>query len=204
MFNNRSLFSGDHFHSPANLNPLKKMSKSSSKLLFLLTNPSSFLHHRPITLFRLTRRHFITLSAASNHHHHLTKISLTPIKFFASFYSNYAFQQNNNNHHVSDNGYCVPLSHPWPEWCRLIEALSVAGYCNGNGNIQDEFVANDKLSKEFVAAVTSCLLFARHRPEILGFVISTLSKFYCKSVNLSTLLPHMSLCNFQNLIHQLH
>ncbi|KAI3755894.1 hypothetical protein L1987_55703 [Smallanthus sonchifolius] len=146
------------------------MTGASSRLLFILTNPSSLLHQLPIILFRLARRHsttfpFTTLSAAAPNHHHRQN-SLIPPKFCASFYSrgtNYAFQENN---------YHVPPSHPGPEWSRLIETLSVAGYSNGNSNsnIEDEFMANENLSKEFVAAANSCLAFARDRPEILGWL----------------------------------
>ncbi|MFS7922098.1 putative Zinc finger, RanBP2-type [Helianthus anomalus] len=153
------------------------MAGASTRLLFLLTNPSSLIHQRPISLFRLARHHsitfpFTTLTAAPNHHHlcHTGQYSPTPTKFPASVYStrtNYAFQ---DNHHVSADGYRAPPSHPWQEWSRLLESLSIAGYFNGNGNIEDEFVESEKLSKEFVAAVNSCLAFARDRPEILGWL----------------------------------
>ncbi|KAK9077571.1 hypothetical protein SSX86_005908 [Deinandra increscens subsp. villosa] len=147
------------------------MAGASSRLLSLLTSPASLLHQRPIILFRLARRHSSSLSAAPNHHLHLTRQnSLIPTKFSASFCSrgtNYAFQ---NNNHISGNSYQIPPSPPWPEWPRLLETLSIAGYSNGNSNIEDEFIANENLSTEFVAAANTCLAFARDRPEILGWL----------------------------------
>ncbi|KAL8195578.1 hypothetical protein R6Q57_025981 [Mikania cordata] len=148
------------------------MAGSSSRFLFLLTNPASPLHHRPSILFCLARRlsttsPLTTISSASIHHHLSRQCSVIPTKFSASFCSRgteYVFHENN---HVSGNDYRVPPAHPWPEWSRLIETLSISGYCNSKSNIEDEYLENENLSKGFVAAANLCLTFARDRPDIL-------------------------------------
>ncbi|XP_076904413.1 zinc finger protein VAR3, chloroplastic-like [Bidens hawaiensis] len=140
------------------------MAGASSRLLVF----SSLLHHQlPINLLRLARRHNINI---------ITFFPFTaptrpnPTARFYSGGTNYGFHQNNNNNSV--NGHRAPPSHPWPEWSHLLETLTFAGYYNENHNniIEDEFVENGSLSKEFAAAANSCLAFARHRPEILGWL----------------------------------
>ncbi|KAI3828329.1 hypothetical protein L1987_02429 [Smallanthus sonchifolius] len=145
---------------------------ASSRLLFRLTTPVSLLRHRPIALFQLARRHSLTntLSAGPNLLRLTSSNSLNPVKFSQNFYSratSYASQENN---HPSANGYHAPPSHPWPEWSRLLESLYLAGYSNGNGEIEDEFMANENLSMEFIAAANSCLAFAHDRTDILGWL----------------------------------
>ncbi|XP_076949017.1 zinc finger protein VAR3, chloroplastic-like [Bidens hawaiensis] len=141
---------------------------SSSRLLVF--SSSLLLHHqRPINLFRLARRHnIININININittlyHHLHLTP--QTPTIRFYSGGTNYAFQVNNISH-------AHPPSHPWPEWSHLLETLSIASYYNGYNinNIEDEFMENENLSKEFVAAANLCLAFATHRPDLLGWL----------------------------------
>ncbi|KAK9050059.1 hypothetical protein SSX86_030971 [Deinandra increscens subsp. villosa] len=148
------------------------MAGASSRLLIRLTNPASLLHHRPFPLSRFPRRRSLTtLSTVPNHLRRLTSSNpLPPIKFSQTFYSratSYASQENNR---TSADGHRFPPPHPWPEWSRLLESLSAAGYSRENGDIEDEFVANEKLSMEFVAAANLCLAFARNRRDILGWL----------------------------------
>ncbi|KAD4178851.1 hypothetical protein E3N88_27442 [Mikania micrantha] len=151
------------------------MAGASSRFLFLLTNPASPLHHRPSILFRLARRlsttsPLTTISSASIHHHLSRQRSFIPIKFSASFCSRGTECEFQENNHISGNDYRAPPAHPWPEWSRLIETLSISGYCNSKSNIEDEFLENENLSKGFVAAANLCLTFARDRPEILRWL----------------------------------
>ncbi|KAL4580049.1 hypothetical protein LXL04_016224 [Taraxacum kok-saghyz] len=149
------------------------MVRASSRLLFLLTNPVAPRHHRPIAIFRVARLHSpafslpTPLTAARNHALHIsTSSSLIPINFSQSFYS----RATNDHTHFPANDYQASPSHPWPEWSRLLESLSYAGYFNWSSNIEDEFVANQNLSMEFVSAANACLAFARDRPDILGWL----------------------------------
>ncbi|CAI9303550.1 unnamed protein product [Lactuca saligna] len=152
------------------------MVRASSRLLYHLTYPKSLLHHRPFAIFGLARRHspaipVATLYTASNHLIHFTRTnSLIPINFAHSFYSRATDNTWQDYNHIPANDYQVSLSHPWPEWHRLLESLSNLGYINWSSNIEDEIVANEKLSMEFVAAANSCLAFARDRPLILGWL----------------------------------
>ncbi|CAH1444357.1 unnamed protein product [Lactuca virosa] len=152
------------------------MVRASSRLLYHLTNPKSLLHHRPFAIFGVARRHspafpVATLYAAPNHLLHLSRTnSLIPINFSHSFYSRATDNTWQDYNHIPGNDYQVSLSHPWPEWHRLLESLSNLGYSNWSSNIEDEIVADEKLSMEFVAAANSCLAFARDRPLILGWL----------------------------------
>lgn len=149
---------------------------ASSRLLSLLTNPTSLIRHRPFALFRLARRRSLTfplttLFAAGDHRVHLSRQnSIIPIKLAQNFYSRATYNALQENNQIPANDYHAPPSHPWLEWTRLLESLSVEGYFNGRSNIEDEFTANENLSMEFVAAANSCLAFARDRPDILGWL----------------------------------
>ncbi|XP_076922824.1 zinc finger protein VAR3, chloroplastic-like [Bidens hawaiensis] len=139
------------------------MAGASSRLLLF----SSLLHHqRPINLLRLARRHNIITTFPFTTH-----TRPNPTARFYSGGTNYVFQD--NNHNINNISHASPPSHPWPEWSHLLETLSIAGYYNGYNNIniiEDEFMENEYLSKEFVAAANSCLAFARHRPDLLGWL----------------------------------
>ncbi|KAJ9551422.1 hypothetical protein OSB04_015467 [Centaurea solstitialis] len=147
---------------------------ASSRLLSLLSNPTSLLlRRRPFSLLRLAPGRSLTFpltataGAGDYRRVHLCRHnSLIPIKLGRNFYSKANY--NDENSRIPANDY-LP-SHPWPEWSRLVESLSVAGYFNGGSNIEDEFVANENLSMEFVAAASSVLAFARDRPDILGLL----------------------------------
>lgn len=141
------------------------MAGAPSRLLFLI-------NRRPFSLFRSARRHSLTTRSTTTNHHLLRLTLFTPIKFSQSFHSTpttFAFPV---NYHNPADSYHVQPSHPWPEWFRLLESISLAGYFNPNSNnIEDECIVNENLPMEFVNAANSCLAFARDRPDILRFAI---------------------------------
>ncbi|PSS01692.1 Zinc finger protein [Actinidia chinensis var. chinensis] len=63
-----------------------------------------------------------------------------------------------------------PNSHPLPEWSKLIDSLSSSGYFDHEREVDDEFVAYEKLPDEFVRASRACLAFARDRSDVLGLL----------------------------------
>ncbi|KAI3703013.1 hypothetical protein L6452_28767 [Arctium lappa] len=152
----------------------EQMVGASSRLLSLLTNQISLLRHRPFALFRFARRRSLTFplsAAAGDHGVRLSRCnSLIPIKLAQSFYSRASYNALEGNNQIPANEYHAPPSHPWLEWTRLLESLSIGGYFNGGSSFEDEFAANENLSMEFVAAASSCLAFARDRPDILGWL----------------------------------
>ncbi|XP_024959144.1 zinc finger protein VAR3, chloroplastic-like [Cynara cardunculus var. scolymus] len=149
---------------------------ASSRLLSLLSNPTYLLRHRSFALFRLARCRSLTfplttLSAAADRRFHLSRhTSLIPIKLTQNFCSRPTYNAFQENNQIPANDHHAQPSHPWVEWNRLLEFLSVEGYFNGRNNVENEFAANENLSMEFVAVANSCLAFARDKPDILGLL----------------------------------
>ncbi|XP_037414554.1 zinc finger protein VAR3, chloroplastic-like [Triticum dicoccoides] len=62
-----------------------------------------------------------------------------------------------------------PLHAPFPEWSRLVDRLAAAGYAARAPSPADELAvaSGSGLSAEAESAVSSCLAFARDRPDLL-------------------------------------
>lgn len=62
-----------------------------------------------------------------------------------------------------------PLDAPFPEWSRLVDRLAAAGYAARASSPADELAVayGSGLSAEAESAVSSCLAFARDRPDLL-------------------------------------
>jgi hypothetical protein len=62
-----------------------------------------------------------------------------------------------------------PLRAPFPEWSRLVDRLAATGYGSGVPFSADDLalVSGCVLSDEEQAAVSTCLAFARDRPDLL-------------------------------------
>lgn len=67
------------------------------------------------------------------------------------------------------------VSHPWPEWSKLVLSLRSGGYFDRSMAVvspedDDAFSAFEDLPAEFVRAANACLCFARDRPDLLRYL----------------------------------
>ncbi|KAL6978034.1 hypothetical protein U1Q18_013924 [Sarracenia purpurea var. burkii] len=165
----------------------------ASRFMILLATPFLCLRRpRPChLLLRLARHSDLSLSqspspsfsiAPAHASPHNLTLSLTsrpilgyPVKASRQIHTQTSTVREDGNSLVFSSNSVV--SHPWPEWSKLIDTLSAGGYFDHQRlaaaegqpiRADDEFVAYAQLSDEFTYASSACLAFAHHRSDLLG------------------------------------
>ncbi|KAM0848096.1 hypothetical protein ACQ4PT_054602 [Festuca glaucescens] len=132
----------------------------ASRLLSSLLLTSSPLRLRPsaaaFTLFISTptaaSRRQLLLSSLSPLRTLSTSAAASPLPYSSS----------------SSSASSTPQPHaPFPEWSCLVDRLAAAGYAARVRSAADELASGFGLSAEAESAVSSCLAFARDRPDLL-------------------------------------
>ncbi|KAF8395544.1 hypothetical protein HHK36_019492 [Tetracentron sinense] len=149
----------------------------ASKLLMLLTTPFPFLYPRP-SLLRLARHSRVSLSSFS--HNPFFSSNSGPHLGFRSEASEQIHSQTTSVSRDDYFGDSIGFSpnpngsHPWPEWLNLVENLRASGYFDRLSSSldvdEDAFLVIEDLPDEFIRAANACLLFARHRSDLLGML----------------------------------
>lgn len=90
-------------------------------------------------------------------------------------------QPNNYSYGLDSSAAQQQRNHPWPEWSNFVRILSNRQeLCVTQDNRippEDAFVVYEELPDDFVRSASSCLAFARARPNLLGYVASP--PFFC-------------------------
>uniref|UniRef100_A0A453FSS0 RanBP2-type domain-containing protein n=1 Tax=Aegilops tauschii subsp. strangulata TaxID=200361 RepID=A0A453FSS0_AEGTS len=136
---------------------------SASKLLSSLLLTSSPLRLRPsAAAFALI---LSSRTAASRRQHLLS--SPSPLRTLST--SAAAAVASPLPYSSSSASSTPPLHAPFPEWSRLVDRLAAAGYAARAPSPADELAvaSGSGLSAEAESAVSSCLAFARDRPDLL-------------------------------------
>ncbi|XP_037407082.1 zinc finger protein VAR3, chloroplastic-like [Triticum dicoccoides] len=135
---------------------------SASKLLSSLLLTSSPLRLRPsAAAFALI---LSSRTAASRRQHLLS--SPSPLRTLST---SAAAAASPLPYSSSSASSAPPLHAPFPEWSRLVDRLAAAGYAARAPSPADELAvaSGSGLSAEAESAVSSCLAFARDRPDLL-------------------------------------
>ncbi|CAL5431565.1 unnamed protein product [Camellia sinensis] len=141
----------------------------ASRFIMLLTTPFPFLLHRPrSSLLRLARHSRLSSSLSP---HYLTPQLSFPIKVSQQIHTQTSAVREDRDTDSLGFSPNAPASHPWPEWSKLIHSLSESGYFDHHRlaiQAEDEFVAIEEFSDEFLRASAVCLAFSRDRSDLLG------------------------------------
>ncbi|CAH9107362.1 unnamed protein product [Cuscuta epithymum] len=144
---------------------------ASSKFLTLLSTtnspitlfyrPCCFLHRRSLTFARCLSTPPRRLTGNSSA---LLSSPRTPLTTFRRPFQSEALPVSSTHSSFSST------THPWQEWCNLINAISadVKVEEHGVSPEDDGFVAYEQLPYDFLQAASACLAFARQRPNLLG------------------------------------
>ncbi|KAL2464296.1 Zinc finger protein VAR3 [Forsythia ovata] len=151
----------------------------ASRFVTLLALPFPSLLHPLRPSFFLLRRRLTTLplrplslssTKSKTHTQQILPLNSTQQQHFHSQpANNNTYTLNSSQHH----------SHPWPEWTHFVNNIYLSSTPNGQGFPapmdheilpDDAFVVYEELSEDFVRAATSCLAFARDRPNLLGLL----------------------------------
>ncbi|XP_077230312.1 zinc finger protein VAR3, chloroplastic-like [Tasmannia lanceolata] len=142
----------------------------ASKIFMLLRTPFPLIFPRPFTL-HLARRSRVSLplfSASQNHR--LFSNSLPRLGFSIRSSEQIHTQTVSREEFGESVGFSSNsrVSHPWPEWQKLVENLWSGGYFNREIGVgDDEFSVFEDLPEEFVRSANACLWFARDRSDLL-------------------------------------
>ncbi|KAJ4972113.1 hypothetical protein NE237_005212 [Protea cynaroides] len=149
-----------------------------SKLLILLSTPFPLLYPR-LSAFRLARYSRLSIACLSSAaHHKRTSSNLRPrscflIKASERIHSQTSSVREDYGGESSGISPNYQVSHPWPEWSKLVDNLKAGGYFNHQSSsssaaLGGEFSVYGNLPEEFVVAANACLSFARSRSDLLG------------------------------------
>ncbi|OVA19062.1 zinc finger protein [Macleaya cordata] len=142
---------------------------TASKLSMLLTTPFPLFCSRPSVL-RLTRHSSVSIASLSSSSKHKFSSNSRRLRLGFSIKASENIHTQTTSvvredYHVDTLGFSSNsrVSHPWPEWSKLLENLSTSGYFDRQQS-SDEF---EDLSDEFVRAANACLSFACDRSYLL-------------------------------------
>ncbi|KAK6944534.1 Zinc finger, RanBP2-type [Dillenia turbinata] len=155
---------------------------AASGMRMLLSAPFPLFHPPPHpSLFRLRLRLPLSLYSSLSlsslhrhpprpHHHRLHKfISTSSTTSRLGFSAKSSEQFHTQTCCIADEP-STANSHPWPEWYKLVDAVSSAGYFNRQTSLSEEDEFAQDLPEEFLRVAFACLAFARERPNLLGLV----------------------------------
>ncbi|XP_042487208.1 uncharacterized protein LOC122067420 [Macadamia integrifolia] len=148
----------------------------ASKLLMLVSTPFPLLYRRP-SAFRLARYSKVSVACLSSAAHRRRFYSdPRPRSCFPTKASKQIHTQTGSIREEccgESSGFSSSyrVSHPWPEWSKLLENLRACGFFDDHGSssvaLEGEFSV-ENLPEDFVCAASACLSFARSRSDLLG------------------------------------
>ncbi|XP_043696951.1 zinc finger protein VAR3, chloroplastic isoform X3 [Telopea speciosissima] len=149
----------------------------ASKLLMLLSTPLPLLYPRP-SAFRLARYSRVSISRVSSTVHR-NRFSLGPRpRFCFTIKASEEIHTQTSSVREDYGGESLGfspnnrVSHPWPEWSKLVDNLRAGGYFDHQNSssaaLEVEFSGYGNIPEEFVGAANACLSFARSRLDLLG------------------------------------
>ncbi|XP_077241185.1 zinc finger protein VAR3, chloroplastic-like [Tasmannia lanceolata] len=149
----------------------------ASKFFMLLNTPFPLLCPRPFTL-RLARHSRVSLACFSSAQNSRFSSNSRPRIRFSIRASEQIHTQTGVREDYGESVGFLPnsrVSHPWPEWSKLLDNLRSGGYFDreippeGSGDINgdDAFLLFEDLSEEFVRSANACLSFASDRSDLL-------------------------------------
>ncbi|KAL0339912.1 UNVERIFIED_CONTAM: Zinc finger protein VAR3, chloroplastic [Sesamum radiatum] len=133
------------------------------------------------SVFLLRRRLFVLSSSPVSI---FTLSSLSKKSHAPQSLNSFHFQPGNNAYlfHSSAIQNQQQHDHPWPEWRHFLQILSNGQglhFPADNGILpEDAFVVYEELSHDFVRSASSCLAFARARPDLLRIMVLKGLTFY--------------------------
>ncbi|KAJ4980161.1 hypothetical protein NE237_010941 [Protea cynaroides] len=150
---------------------------SASKLLMLLSTPVPLIYPRP-SAFRLAcySRVFIgCLSSAAHRRRCCSDPRLRlgfPIKASEQIHTQTSSVREDYGGESSGFPPNYRVSHPWPEWSKLLENLRAGGFFDNqsysSAALEGEFSLYENTPEEFICGAHACLSFARSRSDLLG------------------------------------
>ncbi|XP_043700756.1 zinc finger protein VAR3, chloroplastic-like [Telopea speciosissima] len=148
-----------------------------SKLLMLVSTPFPLLYPRA-SAFRLARYSSVSVGCLSSAAHRRRFFSdPRPHSCFPTKASEQIHTQTSSvreDYSGESSGFLSSyrVSHPWPEWSKLLENLRTGGFFDHQGSspvaLDGEFLLDENLPEDFVCAASACLSFARSRWDLLG------------------------------------